>query len=188
MNPVDHSSRARGRDERRSCEEQLRAEAQAKKKWVLFPLSAPISPPSLLFCSLLMALRKEARPSRDPTVGIAGENKHRKLVEPKHNCTHDTHYCCYNLLKITTKFSQRRATKFVSENWWWLWKKSNLLSLQDRSFLFDALFFYNGFTNIDISPFFTFNRILIGTPCGVGILVYLRRIMLRQTFSNFAFF
>ena len=101
---------------------------------------------------------------------------------------HDTHYCCYNLLKITTKLSQRRATKFILENWWWLWKKRNLLSLQDRRFLFDALFFYNGFINIDISPFFTFNRILIGTPWGVGIIVYLRRIMLRQTFSNLAFF
>ena len=45
-----------------------------------------------------------------------------------------------------------------------VWKKRNLLSLQDRRFLhIDALFFFylfykvlNGFINIDISPFIHF--------------------------------
>ena len=53
---------------------------------------------------------------------------------------------------------QRRASKFIlktDDDYETRKDKLNLLSLEDRRFFFDVLFFYkvlNGFVNIDISP------------------------------------
>ena len=57
---------------------------------------------------------------------------------------------------------QRRASKFIlktDDDYETRKDKLNLLSLEDRRFFFDVLFFYkvlNGFVNIDISPLIDF--------------------------------
>ena len=62
---------------------------------------------------------------------------------------------------------QRIASKFIlktDDDYETRKDKLNLLSLEDRRFFFDVLFFYkvlNGFVNIDISPLIDFILILI---------------------------
>ena len=68
------------------------------------------------------------------------------------------------LLETLTNWKriQQRASKFIlktDDDYETRKDKLNLLSLEDRRFFFDVLFFYkvpNGFVNIDISPLINF--------------------------------
>ena len=79
LNPVDHSSRARVRDERRSCEEQGRKPKRRKSK--SFFRSQPQSL-LLLYFFALRAWRwgKKHDPVAIQLGGIAGENKENENI------------------------------------------------------------------------------------------------------------